>query len=139
MGKKSRKHKVETKSHLCFSLSDKSICKLVDELWERLLGKRLALTLAFVIILMALLESSKRFSNVPPLHVLWEEYDSVIGLLKTILLRQGDVCTQPSCVAGSKRVAIAGASPVPLPPRQEGFAAFLQWMRSNGASLEKVE
>lgn len=39
--------------------------------------------------LRTLSESSKRFSNVPPLHVLWEEYDSVIGLLKTILLRQG--------------------------------------------------
>ena len=100
----------------------------------------MTLALACVIILVDVLESSKRFSNVPPLHVLWEEYDSVIGLLKTILLRQGGVL-HATILCGSfnsKRVAIVGASPVPLPPRREGFAAFLQWMRSNGASLEKV-
>lgn len=107
MGKKSRKQQQQHKSDaqkvkLCSSLSDKGVCKLVEELWNKTSNW------------------SGGSSVIPPPAALWEDYETIRGIIDALQQRQGP-------------------SPLPLPPRQESYGDFLSWMSHEGAKFDKLE
>ena len=95
MGKKSRKQQQQHKSDaqkvkLCASLSNKGVCKLVEELWN---SKHIIMCMSYDQMSISCDSETSNWSGgssvIPPPAALWEDYETIRGIIDALQQRQG--------------------------------------------------